>query len=291
MSAETTLWWTALRAVALLNLLLWALAALWLWRRRDDGPEARAERRLQLLLSFGYMLGCAYRSVFPVYDVPRLVMIDSWLSSIAVGRSVATLAELCFAAQWALLLRRAAGRLGHGPGLAVARLLVPLIAVAEACSWHAVLTTSNLGHVLEETLWAIGALLLASSLWGLRPHCRRELRTPIAIGVGIAAAYVVYMLAVDVPMYWARWVADEASGRAYLDLSQGAVDVATRWTPTLRWDDWRSEVIWMSAYFSVAVWLSIALVHAPRLAAADSAASIIRRGAATASGAPRHRDA
>ncbi|HXC39286.1 MAG TPA: hypothetical protein VN667_10095, partial [Burkholderiales bacterium] len=32
-----------------------------------------------------------------------------------------------------------------------------------------------------------------------------------------------------------------------------------------RWSDWKSEVTWMSLYFSVAVWLSIALVHAPVL--------------------------
>ena len=30
-----------------------------------------------------------------------------------------------------------------------------------------------------------------------------------------------------------------------------------------RWQDWKNEVVWMSLYFSVAVWISIALVHAP----------------------------
>jgi hypothetical protein len=30
-----------------------------------------------------------------------------------------------------------------------------------------------------------------------------------------------------------------------------------------RREDWKSEVAWMTLYFSVAVWLSIALVHAP----------------------------
>jgi hypothetical protein len=289
MSAETALWWTGLRAVAALNLVLWAAAAVWLWRRGDDSPQARADRRLQLLLSLGYVIGCAYRSVFPVYDVPRLVMVDSWLSSVAVGRSVATVAELCFAAQWALLLRRAAGRLGHGPGVAIARLLVPLIAIAEACSWHAVLTTSNLGHVLEETIWATCAALLGSALWSLRPHARPDLRPWFGVVATAAAAYVAYMLAVDVPMYWARWLADEAHGRAYLELSSGLVDVATRWTPTQRWSDWRSEVVWMSLYFSAAVWLSIALVYAPHAAAARAALS--PRSGARAVAAPRHRGA
>jgi hypothetical protein len=32
-----------------------------------------------------------------------------------------------------------------------------------------------------------------------------------------------------------------------------------------RWEDWKNEIAWMSLYFSVAVWLSIALIHAPLL--------------------------
>ena len=71
-------------------------------------PEVYASRRLQLLLSAGYVFGCAFRSALPVYDVPRIALFDVWLSSVIVGRSVATFAELCFVAQWALLLREIA---------------------------------------------------------------------------------------------------------------------------------------------------------------------------------------
>jgi len=37
------------------------------------------------------------------------------------------------------------------------------------------------------------------------------------------------MFLVDVPMYWARWLADEAQGRGSLSLAQGLVDTSTRW--------------------------------------------------------------
>jgi hypothetical protein len=63
---------------------------------------------IQLGLSALYVLGCAYRSVLPVYDIPRFVLVDSHLSSVFIGRSIATIAELCFAGQWALTLHRAA---------------------------------------------------------------------------------------------------------------------------------------------------------------------------------------
>ena len=37
---------------------------------------------------------------------------------------------------------------------------VPLIAIAQICCWHAVLTTSNRGHVFENSLWGISATLI-----------------------------------------------------------------------------------------------------------------------------------
>jgi hypothetical protein len=68
-------------------------------------------------------------------------------------------------------------------------------------------------------------------------------------------------------MYWSRWIADQAVGRHYLSIAQGIRDVATRRLISHQWSDWKSEVVWMSLYFSVAVWLSIALIHAPRFEA------------------------
>ena len=266
MADGTSIWWGFLRALAAFNALAWVLAAAWL-QRRQAGLDAGTRRfaRLQLLLSAAYVVGCAYRSLFPVYDVPRLVLVDGWWSSVAVGRSVATVAELCFAAQWALLLATLAQRTGSAFGRAAARAIVPAIVVAELSSWTAVLTTANLGHVIEESIWGACALLLVASLLRVAPRCGRALR-PWLLGCGAAGAlYGVYMFGVDVPMYWARWLADEAHGRRYLDLAQGLADVSSRWVVSHRWDDWKSEVVWMSLYFSIAVWLSIGLVHAPML--------------------------
>jgi len=96
---------------------------------------ARRGMQLQMLLSAGYVIGCGYRSVFPVYDIGRQVLVDSWLSSVLMGRSVATVAELCFAAQWALMLRSMAEANDHRIGLSVARLVMPMIIAAEICSW------------------------------------------------------------------------------------------------------------------------------------------------------------
>ncbi len=268
MFSSTEAWWDTLRAVSALNVVAWVAAALWLLRQRASLPaDDWSSRRLQLLLCAGYVFGCAWRSMLPVFDVQRIVLVDSWWSSVIVGRSVATLAELCFVAQWALLLREAARTTGSAFVGVVARALLPLIAIAETCSWHAVLTTSNLGHAIEESLWGLCAALIALCLLAIWPRVEASRRPLLAFWCAAAAVYVAYMFAVDVPMYWARWVADEAQGRVYLSLLQGAVDASSRWTVTHSWEVWKTEVTWMTLYFSLAVWLSIALVHLPRLRA------------------------
>ncbi|HUK05545.1 MAG TPA: hypothetical protein VLV90_10740 [Burkholderiales bacterium] len=264
MSAEIYWWWFFLCSAAGFNILAWTLSAATLGRRQPAlPPEAYGLRRAQLLLSAGYVLGCAYRSVLPVYDIRRICLIDSWLSSVIVGRSVATFAELCFAAQWALLLNEISRATGSGVGRVTSIVVVPLIAVAELCSWYSVLTTSNLGHVIEESIWALSAALLVLSLAWIWPRLSASLRPLLAAWCAAGIGYVTFMFLVDVPMYWARWMADEASGRRYLSLADGVLDASGRWIVSHRWQDWHNEIAWMSLYFSVAVWLSIALVHAP----------------------------
>jgi hypothetical protein len=267
MASDVFAWWALLGAVSVLNLGAWAWSARALERRSAAlGAQAHARRRLQLLLSAVYVAGCAFRSVFPLHDVPRTCLVDSWLSTVIVGRSVATVAELCFAAQWALLMNELALAAGSSLGRLAARALVPMIAVAEACAWYAVLTTSNLGHVVEATIWASSAAMIVIGLLGIWPHCNARLRLVLALWCWAGAAYVAFMALFDVPMYAARWLADETAGRSYMSLAQGLIDTARPCVVSHRWQDWHTEVVWMTLYFSAAVWLSIALIHTPVLA-------------------------
>lgn len=258
--ADATLWWHLLCTIAGLNLVAWTVSTAWLHRHRPDGTTW-SYQRLQLALSALYVLGCGYRSFMPVFDVPRVVMVDSWASSVLVGRTVATIAELSFAAQWALLLRGAALATGQRCTLWIAYAIVPLIAIAEVNSWYAVLTTRNIGHVVEELLWGTAALLSVVAMASLWPRANVRGRRWLGVALAAGTLYAFYMFFIDVPMYWARWLVDEAAGRSYTTLAAGVADVSSRWTVSHDWAHWRSEVVWMTLYFSVAVWISIALAH------------------------------
>lgn len=259
-------WWTVLCAISVFNICGWRVSAAAVERGRGyTEPDLYRFQRWQLMLSAVYVFGCGFRAVLPRADVQRIGLWDSWLSSVMVGRSVATVAEVCFIIQCALLLNKYAREAGSRFGVVVSWMIVPMIVMAEICSWYAVLTTCYLGNAIEESLWTTSVTLVLLSCLALWPRCRSACRPFLAAAMVLGVAYVMFMATVDVPMYLTRWMADEASGRTYLTVSQGLQDVWARRSVTFDWEAWRTEVPWMTLYFSVAVWWSIALAHAPRV--------------------------
>ena len=75
-------------------------------RPQTGGLGSASGIELMLFLCAAYVFGCAFRSFLPRADVQRICLFDTWLSSVMVGRSVATVAEVCFAAQWAIVLHQ-----------------------------------------------------------------------------------------------------------------------------------------------------------------------------------------
>ena len=262
-SFGVTSWWYFLCAIAVVNVAAWALSAAAV--KRDQAAmsaESYIACRRQLVLSAIYVFGCAFRSALPVYDIPRLCLFNDWLSSVVVGRSVATVAELSFVCQWALMFSQDARATGWSRAKTVPLAIVPLIAIAEVCSWYSVITTSNAGHVIEETLWGISAALVVIGMVLVRARWTGARRRMLIAWCVFGAAYVAFMFGHDVPMYWSRWISDQERGRHYLSIAQGLTDVSHHRVVSYRWQDWKSEIAWMSLYFSVAVWVSISLVLA-----------------------------
>jgi hypothetical protein len=263
-SPSLSAWWTVMCVVSVCNIWLWRHSARALSDRRETMDRAEYQyQRWQLLLSAAYVFGCAFRALLPRADVQRIGIFDTWASSVLVGRSVATVAELCFAVQWAMFLRQTARRADCRRAASIAYLIVPLIVVAEVCSWYAVLTTAYIGNALEESIWAMCGLMLVISLLVVRRDAPAVTRPTIGAAVVLGCGYVAYMCTVDVPMYVSRWMTDEINGRVYLSLTHGLWDVGSRWIVTHTWEEWHPEVAWMSLYFSVGVWCSLALVHLP----------------------------
>ena len=252
-------WWGGLTLVSGVNIAVWFL----LYRQLHGQPAGSlggtSGIELMLLLCAAYVFGCAFRSFLPRADVQRICLFDTWLSSVFVGRSVATVAEIAFAAQWAMILHQLGSMTGSDTTLNVAWVIVPLILVAECFSWYAVLTTNYLYNAIENSLWAVAFFLVGIGLCRLLPEFDGPVRVVLVISILGIAAYLAFLMTVDVPMYLSRWRAEVGDGSTLLSPLEGLRDVSTRWVVTHDLAEWKDEIAWMSLYFSLAVWASLAL--------------------------------
>jgi hypothetical protein len=283
-------WWGSLTLISGANVAAWFV----LYRQFHDQPAgmlgSASSTGSMLLLCAAYVFGCAFRSVLPRADVQRICLVDSWLSSVLVGRSVATVAELCFVAQWAIILNQLGGITDAETALNAARVIVPLIVIAEICSWYAVLTTNYLGNAIENSIWAVAFFVVGIGLCRLLPEFNGAVRLILAVAILGIAGYLVFLIVIDVPMYLNRWRAERSNGGRLLRPLEGLRDVTTRWVVTHDIAHWKGEIAWMSLYFSAAVWASLALClfssldnHLPRYrteaAAVTLSSSAVQAGA------------
>ncbi len=250
-------WWALLTLVSGVNIAVWC----WLFYRFHVQPAGSLDSRsgAELLLCAAYVFGCAFRSFLPRADVQRICLFDTWLSSVVVGRSVATVAELCFAAQWVLVLQQLGETTGAVTALNAARVVMPLIVIAECVSWYAVLTRNNMLHGVENSLWAVAFSAVGIGFCRLLFEFDGVARGILVVAIIGIAGYLAFLITVDVPMYFARWRAKVSDSTERLRPLEGLREVSARCVVTHDLAEWREEILWMSLYFSAGVWASLAL--------------------------------
>lgn len=173
-------------------------------------------------LSGIYTVVCAYRSIFPKVDMERVVLYDNILSSIFVGRSLATIAEIAFAIQVSQHVNNI--------------MIVPPIILAQCFCWTSVLTLNPLWHIMEESVWALTAFIALDKN-----------------NFMVVIPYILFMVLIDIPMYIRKYKAWD--GR-YLHFKEGIKNALYVRYKITQWDFWKNEAMWMTPYFSVAVWIS-----------------------------------
>jgi hypothetical protein len=252
-------WWGLLTVISGTNIATW----FWLYQQLGGRPTGylggASGSGLMLVLCAAYVFGCAFRSLLPRADIQRICLFDTWLSSVVVGRSVATVAEVCFAAQWAIVLHRLGTVTGADTAMNIAWVVIPLIVIAQCFSWYAVLTTNHVGSAIENSIWALTFFAVGVGLCRLLPDFDGPVRVALAVTIVGIAGYLIFLVTVDVPMYLARWRAKAADGGRHLGPLEGLRDASTRWVVTHDLAAWKDEITWMSLYFSAAVWASLAL--------------------------------
>jgi hypothetical protein len=292
LDAHLTLrWWLLLSTIAVINMGIWVYTYVTLTASNhdnDDGDQTATSavahhkrshdhpyQRYHLFLSGIYVFVCAYRSFLPRIDLERYCLFDTRLSSIFLGRLAATIAEISFSAQIALFLYHIGEVHGHPMTQRLALGLVPVIVMAQCFCWCGVVTLNHLYHAIEESIWAMSSLFIGMAMaalaWYQPDSC---LRVGIVGMIG-CALFFIFMVTVDVPMYVKRWKEGRQNNMNMIhskgkkkviycrnnSFFEGSIDAIERRVVTKSWKVWKDETLWLTLYFSTAVWLSLLLIH------------------------------
>jgi len=250
---KTYIWWKFLCITAGINIMIWLTAIV----MRTDMQDFSYS---QPILSGIYVMVCAFRSFYPRIDLERYCLFDTPVSSVVVGRSLATIAEICFSIQCALLIYDL-GLLLNSPAITfISYTIVPIIVVAQIFCWYAALTLNHFWHGMEESAWVVMVILAAGCF--ATGFATLDGIYQVLMGIGLlsclGSAYI--MLFLDIPMYFSRTRDGSKSGIKYLNIEEGIQDALNRRVQTSDWEVWKKEALWITPYFTFGVWLSIGMV-------------------------------
>ena len=245
-------WWVFLTSLSFINIILWFLL-------NKQSLKNKKNTNLMVWLCFIYVIVCAYRSILPRADVQRMMLFDTWFSSVLLGRTAATIAELAFVAQWVIILKQLSKIYHNDLVKKISLLPLPLITVAEVFSWYGVTIGFNMAHAIEETLWGITFSLILLSFIVLMPKFDSSMKKIGSLIIVGCLAFGCVMFLVDVPMYYKRYLLDIEAGKSFPDLTTGLSEITFKSIVSWEYGLWKDEIPWMTGYFTMAVYSSLGL--------------------------------
>lgn len=273
------LWWKILSAISVLNILFISCYSLTV-------KNVNTVQKILIAFSFIYTIVCAVRSFWLRKDVEQVCFFDVGISTPYVGRSLATIAELCYIliiiivfCYIILYISKIANKNLHVLFWLV-KITFPIIIIAEIFSWLGCISKYYLWNAAEESLWMISAcifILVAFILYSNILNIKQSIATQsitrlLAIFVICATIFVIFMIITDIPMYYKRWKKgikqDEEiyfwkdfKGQNKQKLTKENIVNLNRCVEISKdFNIWKDEIAWLTGYFTFGVWSSFALV-------------------------------
>ncbi|MCX7030715.1 MAG: hypothetical protein NTU62_11440 [Spirochaetes bacterium] len=283
-------WWGTLVAVNCINLA--ACLVIFMKSKRVNEIEYTDYRKWMRVLGLVFVLVASYRAVFVSSYLEQLAWFDSVANSSLLIRCMAIFAELSFAAMIMLGLlqvnKEVPAPAGRQRGAFMTFLetktpyvLFACIALAQFFATSATITKINLLFAIEETLWAIGFVLIfplvliqLKRVHALKDErSRKELRLFRIFTIIMTIwciGYGGFELFFNLPVvYWPSSIAQLRSAvpvpaiRTGIEAVRDAFLVVRETKDLAAWGG-LGFVIWHSGYFSVCVWMVLFFMNGPR---------------------------
>jgi hypothetical protein len=137
-------------------------------------------------------------------------------------------------------------------------IVIGLIFIAQIFCWYGVLYKKHLMNVIEESIWMITMSSIGFSyLYFCKLVNNNLIKYKFLIAFLISISYTIFMMFIDVPMYYNRYLI--SNNEKYNSLFENINDMAHCKTVTTSYLVWEDEIPWMTGYFIGATFLSIKL--------------------------------
>jgi hypothetical protein len=214
-----------------------------------------------------FVAACTIRSFYPRIDGKRICFFDTWISYPLIGRICATFGELAFVYQLTLITKLYAHKLDCYKIYHMMNIIMNLIVIAQIFCWYGVLFQKNMMHVIEESIWMFTMSLIGFSyLYFSKLVKDVKLKYYFVFGFCLSSIYTMFMLYVDIPMYYNRYLVSNLEPvKTNMSLYNSLIDLTSCKQISQSYNIWKDEIPWMTGYFIGATWVSINLVHFPEL--------------------------
>ena len=214
------------------------------------------------ILAFIFVLVNSIRSIWLRTDSTRICIFDTIMSSPLLGRTMTTISELAFVALIVLVFKQVVKRGNHDPVLdMMLNAILVIILIAEVFCWSGCLSTNTFWNMLEESSWTLSSIILTIVIvLVLRNEKNKTIKRLLYIGIVATIIYEIFMIKVDVPMY-AKRANNPDKEVQKMTLFEKIMDMFKCKRISNSNKDWNQEIPWMTGYFTMGSWLTIALVN------------------------------
>ena len=260
-SRKVYIWWICLVSVSIFN--IGYILNFFLTN------EMNSYQRKLTLLSIVYAVVCGIRSAFPKKDVECVCLFDCPLSWPIFGRSIATIAELCYIKLIILIIKGVAEDIGIESGsisIMILEKLFPFIALAQIFSWMGCLTKNNLWNASEESIWMITFTIItiininiSNKIYLQEDSLKNNsIKSLLNMAIPLGIGFVLFLIIVDIPMYIKRWKKNPDPEVKPMDENFRSLAQCKKVSKSF--ETWKQDIPWQTGYFTLGVWSSIGLV-------------------------------
>lgn len=221
------------------------------------------------ILVFIFTITCAVRSIYPRCDSTGFCIHKNSISTPIVGRSMATFAEISFGILIVKIVNIFLNstnekinnqNLNNLLNFNNISLILPII--AQVFCWIGITTKNSLYNCIEESLWTLFGfskfytlIKLINIIGDNNDFKLRNIKNVSKYGAVFCFLYILFMIIIDVPMYFKRYYNDIKNKKKFLSFKDG-FKTLFNCKKNLDFNIWKKEIPWLTFYFTFVVWVT-----------------------------------